>query len=334
VTTDALEQRLSDLTFEIPDPGRITARVMSQARKPSRGMLPRALASVVGTLVVAVGILYFVPAADVALADAPIAGPLLQDAGLVGAGNHVTAVGASATSSGYRLELVGAYADSTRTVLLVRSEPPILITGIEQPELKDQFGRTYQLGSAVMNGLTGTLALEFDPLAWPDAFTGARISLYLNGVTPVTCVAAPSGNLADTVCTQGPPVAGSWTLRATVGINESTTLALPSPARLGQATFRFVSVRSSAATIAVDIDVAGVTSDDLNARIPNGGKGTEVFTIELLSPSGAIVNGSYQLVDAQSGVHILFVGYRVSAGDYRLHISYRGSDFDRVLTVP
>jgi hypothetical protein len=334
MTTDILEQRLSELTFETPDPGRISARVLSQSRKPRHGILPRGLAIGLATVLVAAGILYFVPVADTALADAPIAGPLLRDAGLVGASNRVTSVGASATSSGYRLELVGLYADSTRTVLLVRSNPAILIQGAEQPELKDQFGRSYHLGSAVMNGLTGTLAIEFEALAWPDAFTGARLTLYLNEVTPVTCMAPASGNPADYVCNTGSPVQGSWTLRATVGVDESSNLALPAPAQLGPASFRFTSVRSSSATIAIDIDVTGATSDDLNARIPNGGKGTAVFTIDLFSPTGEVTNGSYQLVDYQGGVHIAFIGYRVAGGDYRLHISYRGREFDRTLTIP
>jgi hypothetical protein len=334
MTIDTLEQRLSELTFETPDPGRISARVLSQALKPRRSRLPRGLAIAVATVLVAAGILYFVPAADTALADAPIAGPLLRDAGLVGASNRVTSVGASATSSGYRLELVGVYADSTRTVLLVRSNPAILIQGAEAPEVKDQFGRTYHLGSAIMNGLTGTLALEFEALAWPDAVTGARITLYLDEVTPVTCVAPASGNPADYVCNTGSPVQGSWTLHATVGVDESTNLPLPAPARLGPASFRFTSIRSSSATIAIDLDVTGATSDDLNARTPNGGKGTAVFTIDLLSPTGEVTNASYELADSQGGVHIAFVGYRVAAGDYRLHITYRGSEFDRTLTIP
>jgi hypothetical protein len=328
---DTLEQRLSDLALDIPDPGRVSARVLARGIKPSRPRIPRILALAVATVVLVTGVLYFVPAAGVALADAPIAGPLLRDAGLVGAGDRVTSVGASATSSGYRLELVGAYADSTRTVLLVHSEPAMLIMGVGQAELRDQFGRTYPLGSAVMNGVTGTLAMEYGPLAWPDTFTGARITLFLNEITPVACVAAPS---VEYVCTQGTPVAGSWTLRATVGIDGTTNLALPAPARLGAATFRFTSVRSSAATIAIDIGVTGATSDDLNARIPNGGKGTEVFTIELLSPSGEVVTASYQLVDDQDGVHIVFLGYRLSGGPYHLHISYRGIDSDRTLMVP
>src|SRR4029077_3496518 len=107
MTIDTLEQRLRELTFETPDPGRISARVLSQSRKPRHVRWPRGLAIGVATVLVAAGILYFVPAAGAAWADAPIAGPLLRDAGLVGASNRVTSVGANATSSGYRLELVG-----------------------------------------------------------------------------------------------------------------------------------------------------------------------------------------------------------------------------------
>ena len=331
---DTLEQRLTELAFEAPDAGRVTARVMERAHKPGPPRLLRVLALGVATMLLGAAVLYFVPAAGTALADTPVAGPMLQDAGLAGAGNRVTSVGARAISSGYRIELVGAYADSSRTVLLIRSEPAILIAGAEEPTLEDQFGRTYHLGSAVTNGLTGTLALEFEPLAWPDALTGARITLYVDEVTPVTCVAPLSGNPAGYVCSQGSPVAGSWTLRGTVGLDETTNLRLPAPARLGPATFRFTSLRSSSATIAVDIDVSGATSDDLNARIPNGGKGTQVFTIVLLSPNGDVVNSSYQLADDQNGVHIDFLGYRVSDGDYQLRISYRGSEADRELAIP
>jgi hypothetical protein len=289
----------------------------------------------VATLLIASAVLYFVPAADAALADAPIAGDLLRDAGLLGAGNRVTAVGAVSTSSGYRVELVGAYADSTRTVLLLHAKPAVWLPSFPQPELKDQFGRTYFMGAATGNALTGNVVLEFDPLAWPDAITGARITLHLTELEPVNCVAAPSGNPIDTVCNSGPSVAGSWTLAATLGVDEGTALALPAPAHLGPATYRFTSVRSTAATIEVDMDITGVTSADLDRRVPDGGKGTAVFNIELLDPTGSIANGSYSTGEDQQGVHIQFLGYRFGPGGYHLHVTYLGSgEFDRVLTVP
>ena len=337
MTADALEQRLTDLAFDAPDADRITARVLSMAGRPRRRQFPRLIALGVATLVIAAAVLYFVPAADAALADAPIAGDLLRDAGLAGAGNRVTAVGAVSTSSGYRVELVGAYADSTRTVMLLHADPAVWLSSVgPDPELKDQFGRTYEMHGATGNFLTGNVALQFEALGWPDGITGARITLHITTVEPVTCTASASGNPIDTICDTGEPVAGSWTLSANLGVDEGTTLALPAPAHLGPATYRFTSVRSTAATIAVDIDITGVTAADLDRRIPDGRKGTAVFTIELLDPTGNIIGGGYgDMSEDQHGVHILLLGYRVGPGDYHLHVSYLGSgEFDRVLHIP
>ena len=331
MTLDLLEQRLADLTIATPDPGRITARVLSRSSMPRRLRFARVAAVVAATAIIALGVLYFVPAADAALADAPIAGGLLRDAGLVGAGDRVTAVGAVSTSFGYRLELVGAYADSSRTVLLLHSEPAIWLTSFD-PELKDQFGRSYRMGSATGNALTGNLVLEFEPMAWPDSITGARITLHITSVAPVTCVGSSTVN---PVCTNHRPVGGSWTLPATVGVDEGAALALPAPARLGPATYRFTSARATAATIAFDIEVVGLKANDLDRRIANGEKGIAVFTIDLLSPTGDIVDGSYTLSDNEQGVEVHFLGYRFTPGDYHVHISYLGSgELDQVLHVP
>lgn len=334
MTPDFLEQRLAGLTVDVPDAGRITARVLSPAAMPRRRHLARVAALAVATLALMLAVLYFVPAADAVLADAPIAGDLLRDAGLVGAGNRVTAVGAVSTSSGYRVELVGAYADSTRTVLLLHSKPAIWLS-VVQPELKDQFGRTYPFRSARGNALTGNVVLQFEALGWPDAITGARITLHMTMVEPVTCSASPSRNATDVICNPGQPVVGSWTLPATLGVDEGTTLAVPAPAHLGPGTYRVTSVRSTAATIAVDIEVTGVTAADLARRIPDGGKGQAVFTIELFGPTGERVTSSVGTSDNEHGVHLSLLGYRFTPGDYHVHMTHLGSgEFDLVLHVP
>jgi hypothetical protein len=291
----------------------------------------------VATVTLIAVVLYFVPAADVVLADTPIARELLRDAGLLGAGNRVTSVGAVSTSSGYRLELVGAYADSSRTVLLVHAEPPIVLTGWRMPTLTDQFGRTYMVHAVTANGLTGNLVLESDTLGWPDAITGARITLHITEVTPIPCIGLSSVDPADVKCNPGPPVAGSWTLPATIGVDESTTLALPAPAQLGPASFRFTSVRSSAATIAVDFEVKGVTSEELSRRIPDGKKGTAVFTIELLGPNGERVGGGagWRGSSNDPSLRMYLLGYRFMPGEYHVHATYVGyGEFDRVIRIP
>jgi hypothetical protein len=277
---------------------------------------------------------YFVPAADAVLADTPIAGALLRDAGLVGAANRVTSVGAVATSSGYKVELVGAYADSARTVLLIHTSPIVWLPP-GAPELTDQFGRSYHLQSASGNGISGDLVLTYEPLAWPDASTGARLTLKMTAIIPVTCPASPTGDPAQIICSYGRPISGTWNLAAMVGVDESNSLPLPPAAHLGQATYRFISVRSSAATIAVEIDVIGLTAADLDRRIADGFKGTAVFDIELLGPTGDVVTDSYRTTDTTGGSHVSLVGYRFTPGDYRVHVSYLGSgDFERVLHVP
>jgi hypothetical protein len=337
MTPDVLEQRLADLAIDTPDPGRINALVMSRAARPQRRYVARAVAIGVATIAFMGAVLYFVPAVDVVLADAPIARELLRDAGLLGAGNRVTSVGAVSTSSGYRLELVGAYADSTRTVLLVHAEPPIVLASIGMPTLTDQFGRSYFVHSVKSNALTGNLVLESEPLGWPDAITGARITLHITSVAAIPCIGLPSVDPADIKCNPGPPVAGSWTLPATLGVDEGTSLPVPAPAQLGPARFRFTSVRSSAATIAVDFEVTGVTGEELSRRIPDGKKGTAVFTLELLGPNGEIAGGGagWRSSSNDPALHMYLLGYRFAPGEYHLHATYVGyGEFDRVIRVP
>src|ERR1700687_5692006 len=246
---DLLEQRLADLAVDTPDPGRVTAFVMSRAARRGRRHLARAAAIAVATVTLMAAVLYFAPAADVVLADTPIARELLRDAGLLGAGNRVTAVGAVSTSSGVRLQLIGAYADSTRTVLLVHAEPAVRPSGLGPTDtVTDQFGRSYFINRSMSNGLTGNIVFQAEPLAWPDAITGARITLHLTGLVPVTCTGSPPVDPKAHHDDEGVHLAGSGPLPATLGVDESTTLALPAPAQLGPATFRFTSVRSSSAT--------------------------------------------------------------------------------------
>jgi len=202
-------------------------------------------------------------------------------------------------------------------------------------ELTDQFGRHYHPSGSMGNALTGNAVAHFEGVAWPDAMTGARITLHISQV------AAPLRPYEPGQPLQVKDVQGLWTLRATLGVDETTALPLPSPATLGPAHFRFTSARYSAATLAVELDVTGVTMEDLQRRIPDGLKGTPVFTANVLDPNGQSIGGeqsSGQQGSAQnmSLIHMRLLGYRFSgAGDYVIRINYLGAgEFERVLKIP
>lgn len=94
-------------------------------------------------------------------------------------------------------------------------------------------------------------------------------------------------------------------------------------------------MRSSSATIAIDIEVTGVTAEELSRRIPDGKKGIEVFAINVVGPNGEVVNGNGGNFPNEQGVHLHVYGYRIAPGEYHVHATYQGyGEFDRVLHVP
>ena len=326
MTTDLLEERLRDLPVEAPDAGRVTARVLSRrgSRRPIR--VPRVAAAIAAFLVVMASVVYFAPAADLAVADVPVAGDLLHDAGLVGARDRITYVGQSARSSGYTLTLVGVYADSTRTVLLLHADPPLDVGFPTQLQLSDQFGRTYFWQGGVANLLNGDIALQFDHLAWPDEITGARLTLQVSSVRAASETGA------------GQAVSGSWTLTAAIRIDQARGLPLPAPADLGPAHFRFTAVTYTPATIAVEMEVTGVSPADLGRDIPGyGGKAGPALQTYVIDPDGQVINGSGEASsDWTGGYRVRFLGFRQSgAGRYTIRVSYYGEgEFERVITIP
>ena len=239
-TVELLEQRLLELALESPDAARVSAKVLAGPRR-RRIHVPRVASGLVGVVLLITLIAYFVPAADTAVASrVPWTGEIMQWAGLVGASDRITYVNAAATSSGYRLELQGAYADSTRTVLLMHAEPAIAVAS--DAVITDQFARTYRISGSSSNLLTGDIVMQFEPLAWPDPITGARITLHVSQL---------GTSSSDTVY-------GTWELTAALGVDVGKPLPLPAPADLGPAHFRFTSIVYTPATIEVDIEVTGV----------------------------------------------------------------------------
>lgn len=326
MTTDLLEERLRDLSFDTPDAGRVTARVLSRRHEKRASRAPRFAAMVAALLLIVVGVIYFVPAADLALANVPVAGDALHDAGLVGARDRITYVGTETTSSGYRLKLVAAYADSTRTVLLMHADPTAFMGG-SFTELTDQFARTYRITGGSGNILTGDFSMQFEPLAWPDAITGARITLHMTELDTAT-LAGP-----------GPRIAGTWTLPALIRVDQANALPIPAPADLGPAHFRFTSVTYTPATIAVDMVVSGVSPEELGRNVPGygGNKGAPALMTFLIDPQGQVINGNgEESGDAFGSYHVRWLGFRLGgAGRYTIRVSLYGEgEFERVITIP
>jgi hypothetical protein len=325
MSTDLLEERLQRLVIDFPDPGRVTARVIGRNLKHKRRWAPRVGAASVATLTVLALVAYFVPSADLAVATVPGASDILRQAGLVGAADRVTFVGAVADSSGYRIELVGAYADASRTVLLLRGTPSFAPSD-NVLQITDQFGRSYQFRYGYADTRTGDTVLQFEPLAWPDLATGARISLHMSQV-----------GTADPPYT---PVQGSWTLGVVLRVDEARRLPAPGPATLGPAHFTFSSLTYTPASIVIDIDVTGINRSAIERVIPDGLKGTPIFGIDLFDPAGTLVNGAYdingpgELSTTPSGVHVHFIGYRMGHGNYILKVRYDQDTFVRTLTIP
>lgn len=318
MTVDLLEERLRELDIPTPDAGRVSARVLAAKLRRRRLAVPRLVSVPAALVLVAALLIYFVPAADLAIAEkTPWSGEILQRAGLVGAQDRITVVNATAYSSGYKLTLQGAYADSTRTVVLVHIEPAAF-AWVTPPTITDQFFRTYQPHGGSGNLLTGDNSLEFEPLASPDSITGARITLHVRQLeTPAHQI-----------------VQGTWELTAALRMDVAKSLTPPPAGDLGPAHFQFIRVRYTPATIEVDIRTTGVSSEDLSRIIPGYGakapgyppKPGPALQVVLLDPRGEIVG-----FGGADGV----TGFSTGPGIYTLRVSYYGyGSIERVITIP
>jgi len=324
---DPLAARLEAL--DIPLPVTLIPHVLSEAtRRPARRPARWALAIPGVALVLLVMVTagsYFLPAFGQGLADAPFvgvaAGPFLRNAGLATVSGRVTTLDDSATSSGYRIRLLGGYADSARTVLLLHVDPPGGLV-FRENVLTDQFGRSYRMRRGYANTETGEQALTFEPLGWPDSRVGARLTVQISGLE------LPSKDRT---------VAGPWKLHGTLAVDKARDLPVPPPARLGDLGFKFDSVRVIPGALQIKITVTGAAGVDLGRRIPDGLKGRPAFRMLLVGPDGADVHGPQQLEmgQADSRTQVSALWLRKAHGRYLLTVGYEGlGEFERPIDVP
>jgi hypothetical protein len=256
--TELLERELYKLDFEVPDglvdravagaksaPDR--APVGRQIRSATRTTVGRAAALVVAILFVNLVAAYFAPRYGQALADAPFMGgvtsPVLRFSGLDA--SQITHLNASTTSAGHIIKLVGAYADTERTVLLleVDGKPHDLpskqaVCCYPEGTLVDQFALEYQHVYS-----PDALAMTFAPLAGPASQVGARLKLHITalfGLRP-----------------EFHPVSGDWTLNLTLIQQAGKMLAVPDPATANGITYTLRSVHLSGMQLHIDFSLSG-----------------------------------------------------------------------------
>jgi hypothetical protein len=265
------------------------------------------------------------------MADAPIAGGLtgwmLRQAGLAGVPHRVTAMGDTSSSAGYRIELVGGYADPGRTILFLRSSPAArVVSSISVGPtfvLADQFGQTYRITSAVQHSSTGENTFTFEPLRWPASAVGARLHLLFNTIEEGV---APSSRT----------VMGRWELAATLAMDEGNVLARPADGAIGELSVSFIRVVATASALLVDLDLTP-GSLDLARIVPDGQKGRNAFTVKLFDDAGreqTLLQSSGSSTGSATQQR-RWIWLLETSGRYELRISYDGiGSLTREIRVP
>jgi hypothetical protein len=199
---------------------------------------------------------YFAPTYGLALANAPLLGavadPVLRFSGLNPA--QVTAVDESVTSSGHTIKLLGGYADSDRTVLVVEVDGQHPLPNKKQTccsvqaTLQDQFLHSYSQGYGL-----DTLTLSFDPLAAPASQVGARLTLHVTALQP----------LMQPENMNPQAIAGDWSFHVTLIQNAVVALPPPAGGTANGVAYRFTSARLSGLRLTVNFTVSGPAVEQL-----------------------------------------------------------------------
>jgi hypothetical protein len=321
---DSLAQRLRQLEITAPDASRVAAAALGAHRSDAgvrRRRLVIALTMVpLLTLIVTATAAYLSPALSQALADAPVAGrvagPVLRQFGLASIEDRVSSFGDRSTSSGYTIELIGGYADSSRTVLFLRTTPAARVVPVfpAVATLHDQFGRDYRWTGAFANSDTGDAAITFVPIEGPASRLGARLTLTL-------------GQLEDRSAGQPVTITGTWELHGTLLPDEGTDLPLPGPGGLGSARVTFTKARALPAAMLVEFELAGMSFAELTERIPDGLKGRPAFSVRLIDASGhdrPALSGGGGSTGSANTLHQQWLWEITAPGQYQLVLAWEG----------
>lgn len=289
---DVVADRVLAWLHDQPAAGRRASHAVPRRRAvlTFRWAAAAVVALVVGNLVAARAL----PGYALQLADAPVVGgistSLLQLAGL--APSQVNPAGSTATVDGQTIKVVGGFADTARTVVLIevdgRNSPPSK-TGAGYnvlASLTDQYGHRYSQSA-------GGQYLSFQPLVGPATRGPVHLTLH---VTQLDMWAASSPGK--------PPKQtnffGNWILGLTVTQQPDVAPPLPSPVTVDGTTYAVTSIQISGTEVAVNWRASGGTEIaqlyklDYQPGGPDVAPGgleqmisTRYFTSGILNPDGS-----------------------------------------------
>jgi hypothetical protein len=205
------------------------------------------------------------------------------------------------------VQLVGVYADSIRTVILLKVQPGAMVSGF--PRLTDQFGTTYEMRSAEGNLETGDEAMIFEPPPGFVSVTGLRLTLEMHELLTMS----PHS------------VNGTWTVKGVVLLNAVKHLAAPASGPLGQGSVTFIDARYGGRVVAIRADVRGISLDGEVPAVSPASKPTPRFDIKLVRADGSLLRPLVSGWGSSGGVTKLEATWvNVEPGTYDLVLTLAG----------
>ena len=222
---------------------------------------------------------------------------------------HIDATGGGrATSWGATMEVVGAYLDDRRTIVVLKGSDAHMLPNVDMVA----GGHRHNMQQAVTGG-DGYYAVKFEPL--PQA---------LSSSVPVTL------HLADGAVL--PP--HFWTLAFTIGPRTAESRSVPEPGQAGSMTITFTSVSAVAGAFAVGFTETGIPYDEVLGPVHTNTDRVRGITMTSRGPGTVrmqVFDGSGRslrwldtdlrpAVDGSASVSFSYVSLRTGPGPYRIVI--------------
>ncbi len=300
------------------------SRLLETVNRSSRAAPARRLAVMADNRGRMLGVVALAVLAVVAAVTAlPVAaGPDIPPwaAGLRSAVHIDAASGGRATSWGSTMEVVGAYLDDQRTIVVFKGGDTHMLPDADL--VAD--GHQHNMQSAVTGG-DGYHAVKFEPL--PQA---------LSAPVPITL------HLADRAIL--PP--HYWTLTFTIGPRITQSQSVPEPGRAGNMTIAFTSVSAVPGAFAVRFTETGVTYDEILGPVHVGTdpvshaqwtlRGPMTVRMQVLDGTGKSLHWLdlrlSPAADGSASVSFSNVSLRTGPGPYRIVITAPdGSTLERTV---